>query len=521
VPESQTNRAWDVLLDVRSPTGGPLHERLTAALRAAIRRRDLTTGDLLPPSRSLAADLGCSRWAVTEAYGRLTAEGYLEARTGSGTRVCWTGDGAPAPDATTAGPRDTAAPRFDLVPGLPDLRAFPRRRWSDAVAAAAASAAFTELGHPAAEGHLRLRDLLAAYLRRSRHAVTTPADLTVCTSVTDGVARLCRVLLAEGITAIGCEEPGWTRLRTVIRAAGLDPVPIGTDALGIRVDELAARPGLRAVLVTPAHQFPAGTVLAPERRAALLRWARDADGVVVEDDYDAEFRYDRRPVATLQGMDPARVVLAKSLSKTLSPALGIGWIATPPRWTARLRASGHPEITPPVLDQLAFAALLESGDYPDRGTRSHAAAPAGVRDRRRPAPRPGPARPRRQRGGRQDRRHRVAARGGPALLPPDRRPRGRRARPGLRQPRRHRSRRRRGRAAPVAACRRPARRASTGADHERPHAAASARSSRAGSGAAGPAVKTTLVAPAAPRSRTDLATRSASSSPGRPAGGSR
>jgi GntR family transcriptional regulator/MocR family aminotransferase len=363
VAGSQTNHAWDVVLDLGGPGDGPLHERLTAALRDAIRARRLADGDLLPPSRSLAADLGCSRWAVTEAFGQLAAEGYLTTRTGSGTRVRWSTDGAPARSRAVAAERDPRPPRFDLTPGLPDLRAFPRRRWADALSSQIGAVAFTEFGYPPRPGHVRLRELLAAYLRRSRHAATTADDLTISTSVTAGVQLLCRALAAGGITAIGCEEPGWTRLRTVIRAAGLETVPIPTDGQGLRVEALRSHPDLRAVLVTPAHQFPHGTVLSPQRRADLVRWAHDTDGVVLEDDYDAEFRYDRRPVGALQGMDPGRVVLLKSVSKTLSPALGIGWIATPTRWTAALRGVEQPGATPPVLDQLAFAALLESGDY--------------------------------------------------------------------------------------------------------------------------------------------------------------
>jgi GntR family transcriptional regulator/MocR family aminotransferase len=361
--ESQTNHAWDIVLDLGRPGDGPLHERLTAALRDAIRARRIADGDRLPPSRSLAADLGCSRWTVTEAFAQLAAEGYLTTRTGSGTRVRWSTDDAPAHSQAVAADRDPRPPRFDLSPGLPDLRAFPRRGWANALSAQIGTVAFTELGYPPGQGHVRLRELLAAYLRRSRHAVTTPDDLTINTSVTAGVQQLCRAMAAEGITAIGCEEPGWTRLRTVIRAAGLDTVAIPTDGDGLRVTALHSHPGLRAVLVTPAHQFPQGTVLSPQRRADLVRWAHDTDGVVLEDDYDAEFRYDRRPVGALQGMEPGRVVLLKSVSKTLSPALGIGWIASPPRWTAALRAVGQPSATPPVLDQLAFAALLESGDY--------------------------------------------------------------------------------------------------------------------------------------------------------------
>ncbi|MCI3275413.1 MocR-like pyridoxine biosynthesis transcription factor PdxR [Streptomyces cylindrosporus] len=365
--ESQTNLAGDLLLHLGRSGEGLLHERVKRALRAAIREGRIEVGTALPPSRQLAADLGCSRWAVTEAYGQLVAEGYLEAQTGSGTRVRWSN----ASDADGRQPvaRQEAVARFDLAPGLPDLRAFPRRRWADAVRAQVTTAAYTEFGYPPSGGHLRLRRLLAEYLGRSRGVSTTPQDVTVCTSVTDGVRRVCRALRAEGIIAVGCEEPGWTRLREVIRAAGLDPVPIGADGGGLRTEELAGRPGLRAVLATPAHQFPLGSVLAPERRAALLHWARQVDGVVLEDDYDAEFRYDRRPVAALQGMDPSRVILFKSLSKILSPALGIGWIVAPPRWTAHLHRADQAATQPSTVDQLAFAALLESGGY-DRHLRA-------------------------------------------------------------------------------------------------------------------------------------------------------
>jgi GntR family transcriptional regulator/MocR family aminotransferase len=359
--ESQTNLAWDVLLDLGAPADGPLHERLKHALRAAIRSGRVGVGSALPPSRKLAADLRCSRWTITEAYGQLVAEGYLEARTGSATRVSWSG--AEDDDPRRAQPPPLPAPRFDLAPGLPDLRAFPRRQWAEAVRSQVAGVPFAELGYPSRRGHPWLRRMLAEYLRRSRGVSATADDVVVCTSVTDGVRRICRALRAAGITAVGCEEPGWTRLRDVIRAAGLETVPVPTDGGGLRVAELARRGGLRAVLTTPAHQFPGGMVLVPERRAELLRWARDVDGVILEDDYDAEFRYDGRPVGTVQGMDPSRVILLKSLSKMLSPALGIGWLVAPGRWLEHLRQADASGGLPPTLDQLAFAALLESGAY--------------------------------------------------------------------------------------------------------------------------------------------------------------
>ncbi len=359
MPDSQTNSRWDVLLDLTATGAGTRNERLKRALRAAIRSGRLPTGAALPPSRALAADLGCSRWVVTEAYAQLVAEGYLEARTGSGTRVSWAGS------ASTGQARQARAVRGpvrrDLAPGLPDLRAFPRTRWAEALRTASAGATVHDLGYPDPSGHHGLREVLVDYLQRSRAATGSGAQLLVTTSTTSAVRRICRLLAADGHTTMAVEDPGWTRLTATVRDSGLQPVPIGVDDEGLRSPDLDARAATRAVLVAPAHQFPRGVVLSAERRAALLRWAARVDGLVLEDDYDAEFRYDRAPVSTMQGMDPRRVVLLGSLSKTLSPAIGIGWMLAPARWADALTRADS--ALPPTLDQLALARLLESGAY--------------------------------------------------------------------------------------------------------------------------------------------------------------
>jgi GntR family transcriptional regulator/MocR family aminotransferase len=185
----------------------------------------------------------------------------------------------------------------------------------------------------------------------------------VTTGTSSGVRRLCRALAADGHHSVAVEDPGWPRLAEAVREAGLEPAPVGVDDQGLRVADLDNHPGTRAVLTAPAHQFPRGVVLTAERRAALLGWAHRVDGLVLEDDYDAEFRYDRSPVSTMQGMDARRVVLLGSLSKTLSPALGIGWMLVPSRWADTLRHSETTPPLPPTLDQLAFARLLTSGAY--------------------------------------------------------------------------------------------------------------------------------------------------------------
>jgi GntR family transcriptional regulator / MocR family aminotransferase len=414
VATTRAKLAWDTLIDVEAAGPGPLHARLTRSLRHAIRDGRLPPESALPPSRTLAADLGCSRWVVTQAYDQLVAEGYLTARTGSATTVRAIGPSERRPaadrsrggsatpragDAATASRKTThsgsrgrgrttegstaagQAPsgdaawnrpvrtRYDLAPGLPDLRAFPRRRWVDAVRSQLATMPYDDLGYPAPGGAPHLREVMADYLRRVRGALIDADDVTCCSSVSDGAARLAACLRTAGIDRIAVEDPGWTRLRQTIERVGLRTVGIPVDAEGLRVDDLAEHRDLRAVLVTPAHQFPTGVVLTPGRRALLLDWARDVDGLILEDDYDAEFRYDRRPVGTLQGADPDHVALFGSLSKTLSPAIGIGWMVTPHRWTADLRAGESGMSMPSTLDQLAFGEFVESGGY-DRHLRA-------------------------------------------------------------------------------------------------------------------------------------------------------
>ncbi|ONI91758.1 GntR family transcriptional regulator [Saccharothrix sp. ALI-22-I] len=350
-------------MDVGPPEPGRhrLHDRLAHALRTAIRDGRLPEGAAVPPSRALAEELGCSRWVVTEAYGQLIAEGYLSARVGSATRVSWSPDTAPPRPRT----RHTPTPppiRYDLAPGLPDLRAFPRRRWVDAVRAVIGSAVHYDLGLPDPTGHVVLRTTVAQYLRRSRGADAHAVSVSVCAGVTDGLVRTCRALRAEGITDLAVEDPGWGRLRDAATSAGLRVHPVPVDHDGLRVDDLA-RTSARAVVVGAAHQFPTGTVLSPARRARLVRWAREVDGFVIEDDYDAEFRYDHHPVAVMQGMDPSRVFLLGSVSKTLSPALGLGWLVAPAVMIPALRAANPVAAAPPVLDQLALATFIDRGWY--------------------------------------------------------------------------------------------------------------------------------------------------------------
>jgi GntR family transcriptional regulator/MocR family aminotransferase len=338
---------------------GPLHARLEQSLREAIRTGRLVPGTALPSTRALARELGISRGVVFEAYGQLAAEGYLVARQGSATRVAER-SAAPAPRGRPA--RMLTPGVHDLLPGRPDLAAFPRDVWLSAWRRALRRVPDAALGYPDPRGPVELRDALSAYLGRARAVAPDPQRTVVTCGVTQGVALLCRVLADAGHVELAVEDPGFHLHRFTVERAGLRPVGVPVDEEGIDVAALA-RSGARAVLVTPAHQMPTGVVLGPGRRAELLAWAAAADGLVIEDDYDAEYRFDRGPVGALQGLDPERVVYAGSASKALANALRLGWLVLPERLArpvarGRIAADGGG----PVLDQLALADLLERGE---------------------------------------------------------------------------------------------------------------------------------------------------------------
>jgi GntR family transcriptional regulator/MocR family aminotransferase len=342
--------------------GGAVGDRLAAALRAAIGQGRLAPGARLPSSRALAADLGLSRGVVVNAYEQLVAEGRLLARRGSGTTV------APvaAPDSrpVAAGPAaESRAGVAPLRPGVPDLGAFPRTAWRRAYERALTAALDADLDYADPTGVPRLRAELAGYLGRVRAARVEPGDLVVTTGAAQAFSLLAGVLRAGGTTRVGFEEPGSAGVRTHLDGQGLRPVPIPVDRGGLDVAALA-RAGLVAVVVTPAHQFPTGVVLAPDRRAALVEWARVSGGLIVEDDYDAEFRYDREPVACVQGLAPDVVALVGSTSKALAPGLRLGWLAVPGRLRPTVAAAkAAADLGGPVLEQLAFADLLATGGY--------------------------------------------------------------------------------------------------------------------------------------------------------------
>ncbi|GAA3032312.1 MocR-like pyridoxine biosynthesis transcription factor PdxR [Streptomyces glomeratus] len=354
------------------PTGPGLRRGLTDALREAVRTGRLAPGTRLPSSRSLAADLGVARNTVADAYADLVAEGWLTARQGSGTRV--TERATPRPSGRPAAqPREPGSLPYDLVPGRPDLSFFPRTEWLRAARRALASAPHEALGYGDPRGRAELRTALAGYLSRVRGVRADPERIVVCSGFAQGLKLLGEVLRdrAAGSPAspasLAVESYGLEVHWTIVERAGLRTVPLPFDDLGTGTEALT---GEAAVLLSPAHQFPMGGALRPERRAAVVDWARRTGGLVLEDDYDGEFRYDRQPVGALQDLDPDHVVYLGTASKSLAPGLRLGWMVLPPSLVPEVVAvretggwSGG------VLDQLTLAEFIVSGAY-DRHVRA-------------------------------------------------------------------------------------------------------------------------------------------------------
>ncbi|MEV0088977.1 PLP-dependent aminotransferase family protein [Saccharopolyspora sp. NPDC050642] len=353
----------DLHLDLSGP--GSRRSVLMGALRDAIRSGRLAPGTRLPPYRSLAADLGLARNTVAAAYAELIAEGWLTARQGSGTRVAQRAE----PRKPTRAPkeaRSVAAPVHNLRQGQPDAASFPRTAWLASARRAINAAPNEAFGPGDPQGRLELRRALADYLSRVRGVRARPDQIVICS----GFAHALRLLFPGVLRGpLAVESYGLAFHRELLHQASIKTIPLELDEHGPRVDELPSRKGVRAVLLTPAHQFPTGGPLHPARRAAVVDWARARDGLVLEDDYDGEFRYDREPVGAVQGLDPDRVLYIGSVSKSLSPAVRLGWMVLPEHLVDDVLAvKGEREAWASVLDQLTLADFVDSGHY-DRHVR--------------------------------------------------------------------------------------------------------------------------------------------------------
>ncbi|MET9360257.1 PLP-dependent aminotransferase family protein [Streptomyces sp. NPDC006632] len=363
--------ALHMAVEVVRDSANSLTSQIQNFIKREIAEGILHPGTRLPSSRRLADDLDVSRSVVVEAYGQLVAEGYLEAVQGAGTRVVrhLGGELSVVPallDQPGADGREAGAPpapvRWDLRPGGGNLPAFPRREWLSCYQRVLYDADSGDHDYPSLAGEHGLRLELAHCLGRLRGVRTSAEQLMVVAGFAQTLGLMCAVLPRIGIDALAIEDPGHPGQRQFVRESGLRAVPIPVDAEGIDVDALAAS-GARAVLVTPAHQFPTGVTLSPRRREALIRWARAVDGWVIEDDYDGGLWYERgaRSLA-LQRTDPERVVYAGTASKSLAPGLRLGWLAAPePMLELLMRARARQDLGTETLTQLAFAELLRTG----------------------------------------------------------------------------------------------------------------------------------------------------------------
>jgi GntR family transcriptional regulator/MocR family aminotransferase len=355
----------DLHLDVDASTGR--RSGLERALRDAIRSGRLAPNARLPSTRALAAELHLARNTVVAAYDQLIAEGYLAARVGSGTTVVGLPGGVARVEPSSPEP-DPPEPRFDLRPGSPDVFAFPVAAWVRATRRALARAPMSAFDYGDPLGRIELRTALAEYLGRARGVRASPQHILVCSGYVQALALLARTVGGP----FAMEDPGLWFHRDVVRHAGADVLPVPVDEQGARTDHLGsgALSSARAVVLTPAHQYPTGVTLHPGRRRAAVTWAQASEGLLIEDDYDGEYRYDRQPIGAVQGMAPDHVVYVGTAAKTLGPALRLAWMVLPERLVeplteAKRLTDAHTE----TIGQLTLAELITSHGY-DRHVRA-------------------------------------------------------------------------------------------------------------------------------------------------------
>jgi GntR family transcriptional regulator/MocR family aminotransferase len=358
----------ELAIDLDRNGGDALHRQIEASIRQRIRRGALPAGVALPPTRALAAELGVTRGVVVEAYAQLVAEGYLTSRSGGYTQVAPASAAAvplaAAPRPERPAPSRSPRPVVDFGYGHCNLAAFPRAAWLRSVRRVLTEAADERLGYLDGRGAVELRSALAAYLNRVRGTNADPDTIIITNGYAQAVSLLMGVLAARGARTVAVEDPSaCDDARLIAQALGLNVVgvPVGDD--GVRVDAVS-RLGADVLILTPSHQWPTGGVLSPQARAAVLAWAQRTGALVLEDDYDAEYRYDRAPVGAMQGLDRDRVAYAGTASKTLAPGFRLGWLIPPrellePLAEAKLLADRGS----PILDQLTFADFLARGEF--------------------------------------------------------------------------------------------------------------------------------------------------------------
>jgi GntR family transcriptional regulator / MocR family aminotransferase len=373
-----------VRLDPRSRE--PLQAQVYASIRRAILDGELRPGARLPSSRALADDLGISRTTTVLAFDQLAAEGYLTARSGSGTfvtgelpddrprtRVAARGAASQHPPMSRRGMALAATPSTALkigsAPrafriGTPALDCFPIHLWARLANRRWKSVTLAQLDYSDPAGLLALREAIADHVGRSRGTSCTADQVVIVSGAQHGLEWICRLLIDPGDIA-WMEEPGYPSAHGALVAAGARIRPVKVDAHGMNVESAARRGDARLAYVTPSHQFPLGVTLSLPRRLALLAWARDARAWVIEDDYDSEFRYGTHPVPCLHGLDvDGRVIYVGSFSKTLFPALRLGFLIVPPDLReAVLRTRLTLDFCPATPDQTVLADFMIGGHF--------------------------------------------------------------------------------------------------------------------------------------------------------------
>jgi GntR family transcriptional regulator/MocR family aminotransferase len=360
---SRTNSgAGELLVELRRDGAVPLHQQLESGIRERIRQGLLRADTVMPATRALAADLGLSRGVVVEAYQQLVAEGYLVSRAGGYTQVAPAAARTPS---SVAGSRSLPGgpPRIDFRYSRPDVTQFPRAAWLRSIRKVLNETPHQTLAYLDGQGALELREALADYLNRVRGTSARAENMLICNGFAQGSRLLLQVLAAAGYRRLAVEDPSDDELRAVAAAAGLEAVGVPVLEAGLDVEALE-RSGADVVLVTAAHQFPTGAVTSAATRAALIEWATRRKALIIEDDYDAEYRYDREPIGAMQGLAPDRVAYAGTASKTLAPGLRLGWLILP-EWLVEPMAAAKfvDDRGSSVLDQLTFADFVARGEF--------------------------------------------------------------------------------------------------------------------------------------------------------------
>jgi len=357
----------ELAIDLDRHRGDALHRQIGSSIRQRIRSGALPAGIALPPTRALAAELGVTRGVVVEAYGQLVAEGYLISRGGGYTQVASAAAAAPPAAPPTPGrpsPSRSARPVVDFGYGRSNLAAFPRAAWLRSVRRVLTEAAGERLGYLDGRGAVEVRSALADYLYRVRGTNADPERIVITNGYAQALSLLMGVLAARGARSVAVEDPSASDdARPLAQALGLNVVGVPVCGDGVRVDAVAEL-SADILILTPSHQWPTGGVLSPQARVAVLAWAQRTGALVLEDDYDAEYRYDRAPIGAMQGLDTDRVAYAGTASKTLAPGIRLGWLILPPELVepfaeAKLLADRGS----PILDQLTFADFLSQGEF--------------------------------------------------------------------------------------------------------------------------------------------------------------